>query len=203
MGECRGRFGKGWFDPSADSEHSAGDGRFSQWGDSSTVSGIFCAGDFLYNEPWSIGFWQFRIVDSGSVGDCRPGHDEREAKLMPMKRTVRKRVSKAITKFVRGKNPTKRSTRKRVSRSLTKFVRNFTGTITRTGDGQVVIAGTGPKPMAARNPRRKQTFSAWGQDGKRLKLLYATTLKAAQAQARKLWSPRELRFVKKGTGEFD
>jgi hypothetical protein len=50
-------------------------------------------------------------------------------------------------------NPTKRSTRKRVSRSLTKFVRNFTGTITRTGDGQVVIAGTGPKPKS--NPLRR------------------------------------------------
>jgi hypothetical protein len=80
---------------------------------------------------------------------------------MPMKRTVRKRVSKALTKFVRGKNPTKRSTRKRVSRSLTKYVRNFTGTIRRTSDGQVVIAGTGPAPAGARivspNPKRRKT----------------------------------------------
>lgn len=41
---------------------------------------------------------------------------------------------------------------KRVSRALTKYVRNFTGTITRTQDGQVVIAGTGPKPKTAKNP---------------------------------------------------
>lgn len=49
-------------------------------------------------------------------------------------------------------NPSKRATRKRVSRSLTKYVRNFTGTITRTQDGQVVIAGTGPLPKTAKNP---------------------------------------------------
>jgi hypothetical protein len=60
-----------------------------------------------------------------------------------------------------GRNPTKRSTRKRVSRSLTKYVRNFTGTIRRTSDGQVVIAGTGPAPAGARivspNPKRRKT----------------------------------------------
>jgi hypothetical protein len=49
----------------------------------------------------------------------------------------------------------KRTTRKRVSRALTKYVRNFTGTITRTPDGQVVIAGTGPKPKTAKNPIEK------------------------------------------------
>ena len=56
-------------------------------------------------------------------------------------------------------NPTKRSIRKRVSRSLTKYVKGFTGSITRNPDGTVVIVGTGPKPKGARaavNPSFKR-----------------------------------------------
>ena len=61
-------------------------------------------------------------------------------------------------------NPSRRSTEKRVSRALTKYVRNFTGTITRTADGQVVIAGTGPKPKTAKNPRLQLEVKAnWAQ----------------------------------------
>ena len=57
-------------------------------------------------------------------------------------------------------NPS-RSTRKRVGRALTKYVRNFTGTITRTQDGQVVIAGRGPKPKTAKNPAHKEYPRQW------------------------------------------
>lgn len=59
------------------------------------------------------------------------------------------------TKRTTRRNASARVGRKRVSRALTKYVRNFTGTITRTGDGQVVIAGTGPKPKTAANPTRR------------------------------------------------
>ena len=54
------------------------------------------------------------------------------------------------------------SVQKRVGLALTKYVRNFTGTITRTQDGQVVIAGTGPETKDG-----KESGSIWFADGRR------------------------------------
>lgn len=59
----------------------------------------------------------------------------------PSKRSVRKRVAKALKKFVRG-NPARVKGRKvKGGRAVT--VRNFTGTIVKRSDGTVDILGKG------------------------------------------------------------
>jgi hypothetical protein len=90
------------------------------------------------------GVYRFHpIRASYDYSRSRTGEGRGKGKRNPSKRSVQKRVSKALKKFVRGNPPRVKGRKVKGGRAVT--LKNFTGTIVRKSDGQVEILGRGRK----------------------------------------------------------